>query len=146
MFVCYCYICLFVLLGFFLMLAFWGFFKRRTQHIFINNYVGVRLRDRSYQLHISVLVPEPERSPMISAPIWNRSPSLVLFVFIFIKHILSLISCISFQPVLHDWCNKGRGLCYPVWDAGYKRTLAVNRKKVAHVAAAGFLSHYQNGP
>ena len=21
---------------------------------------------------------------------------------------------ISFQPVHHDWCNKGRGMCYPV--------------------------------
>ena len=22
-----------------------------------------------------------------------------------------------FQPVLHDWCNKGYGMCYPVfWD------------------------------
>ena len=21
---------------------------------------------------------------------------------------------ISFQPVLHDWCNKGRGMCNPV--------------------------------
>ena len=20
----------------------------------------------------------------------------------------------AFQPVLHDWCNKGRGMCYPV--------------------------------
>ena len=20
----------------------------------------------------------------------------------------------SFQPVLHDWCNKGRGMCYPL--------------------------------
>ena len=20
----------------------------------------------------------------------------------------------SFQPVLHDWCNKDRGMCYPV--------------------------------
>ena len=20
----------------------------------------------------------------------------------------------SFQPVLHDWCNKGCGMCYPV--------------------------------
>ena len=19
-----------------------------------------------------------------------------------------------FQPVLHDWCNNGRGMCYPV--------------------------------
>ena len=24
------------------------------------------------------------------------------------------LSCFSFQPVLHDWCNKGRGMCYPV--------------------------------
>ena len=22
--------------------------------------------------------------------------------------------CVSFQPVLHDWCNKGHGVCYPV--------------------------------
>ena len=20
----------------------------------------------------------------------------------------------AIQPVLHDWCNKGRGMCYPV--------------------------------
>ena len=25
-----------------------------------------------------------------------------------------LITDDSFQPVLHDWCNKGRGMCYPV--------------------------------
>ena len=23
------------------------------------------------------------------------------------------LSYFSFQPVLHDWCNKGRGMCYP---------------------------------
>ena len=21
----------------------------------------------------------------------------------------------SFQPVLHNWCNKGRGMCHPVY-------------------------------
>ena len=26
----------------------------------------------------------------------------------------SPLSYFSFQPVLHDWCNKGRGMCYPV--------------------------------
>ena len=31
----------------------------------------------------------------------------------------------SFQPVLHDWCNKGRGM----WDDAYKITLAANRKE-----------------
>ena len=24
------------------------------------------------------------------------------------------LSYFSFQPVFHDWCNKGRGMCYPV--------------------------------
>ena len=24
------------------------------------------------------------------------------------------LSYFSFQPVLHDWCNKGSGMCYPV--------------------------------
>ena len=27
---------------------------------------------------------------------------------------VDLLSYFSFQPVLHDWCNKGRGMCYPV--------------------------------
>ena len=25
------------------------------------------------------------------------------------------ISYFSFQPVLHNWCNKGHGMCYPVY-------------------------------
>ena len=24
------------------------------------------------------------------------------------------LSYFSFHPVVHDWCNKGRGMCYPV--------------------------------
>ena len=24
------------------------------------------------------------------------------------------LSYFLFQPVFHDWCNKGRGMCYPV--------------------------------
>ena len=63
-----------------------------------------------------------------------------------ILHGVDPLSYFSFQPVLHDWCNKGRGMCYPVWDVAYKRTLAVISERVVHVAAAGFLSHYQNGP
>ena len=35
------------------------------------------------------------------------------------------LSYFSFQPVLHDWCNKGCGM----WDDAYKRTLAVNQKE-----------------
>ena len=31
-----------------------------------------------------------------------------------ILHGVNPLSYFSFQPVLHDWCNKGRGMCYPV--------------------------------
>ena len=31
-----------------------------------------------------------------------------------ILHGVDPFSYFSFQPVLHDWCNKGRGMCYPV--------------------------------
>ena len=26
------------------------------------------------------------------------------------------LSYFSFQPVLHDWCNKDRGICHPVCE------------------------------
>ena len=35
------------------------------------------------------------------------------------------LSYFSFQPVLHDWCNKGCS----VRDGAYKRTLDANRKE-----------------
>ena len=31
-----------------------------------------------------------------------------------ILHGVDPLSYFSFQPVLHDWCNKGRCMCYPV--------------------------------
>ena len=31
-----------------------------------------------------------------------------------ILHGVNPLSYFSFQPVLHDWCNKGRGMCCPV--------------------------------
>ena len=31
-----------------------------------------------------------------------------------ILHGVGPLSYFSFQPVLHDWCNKDRGMCYPV--------------------------------
>ena len=46
-----------------------------------------------------------------------------------ILHGVDILSYFSIQPVLHDWCNKGYGMCYPVWDDAYKSTLAANRKE-----------------
>ena len=31
-----------------------------------------------------------------------------------ILHGVDPSSCFLFQPVLHDWCNKGHGMCYSV--------------------------------
>ena len=31
-----------------------------------------------------------------------------------IFHGVDPLNYFSFLPVLHDWCNKGRGMCYPV--------------------------------
>ena len=39
------------------------------------------------------------------------------------------LSYLSFQPVLHDWCNKDRGILSCLWDDAYKRTLAANQKE-----------------
>ena len=39
------------------------------------------------------------------------------------------LSYFPFQPVLHDWCTKGRGMCNCLCHYAYKRTLAVNRKE-----------------
>ena len=35
-------------------------------------------------------------------------------VFVWAPVVFWPLSYFSFQPVLHDWCNKGHGMCYPV--------------------------------
>ena len=47
----------------------------------------------------------------------------------------------SFQPALHESCNKDSGMCYHVCEMVHiKEHLQLTRERVAHVAAAGFLS------
>ena len=43
-----------------------------------------------------------------------QSSLMVQWVVGLILHGVDPLSYFSFQPVLHDWCNKGRGTCYPV--------------------------------
>ena len=43
-----------------------------------------------------------------------ESSLMVRWVIGSILHGVDPLSYFSFQPVLHDWCNKGRGMCYPV--------------------------------
>ena len=54
---------------------------------------------------------------------WNQGPGrsseverslMVRWVVGSILHGVDPLSYFSFQPVLHDWCNKGHGMCYLV--------------------------------
>ena len=38
------------------------------------------------------------------------------------------LSYLLLQPVLHNWCNKGHGMCYPVCGMMHIKTLAANQK------------------
>ena len=46
--------------------------------------------------------------------IHNSTSLMVRWVVGSILHGVDPLSYFSFQPVLHDWCNKGRGMWYPV--------------------------------
>ena len=46
------------------------------------------------------------------------------------------LSYLSFQSKLHDWCNKGRGMCYPVCGILHIKEPLLLIERVAHVAAA----------
>ena len=54
------------------------------------------------------------------------------------------LSYFSFQPVLNDWCNNSRGMCYPVCGMMYIKEPLLLIGNVAHAAAAGFLSRYMS--
>ena len=52
------------------------------------------------------------------------------------------LSYFSFQPVLHDWCNKGCGMCYPICGVVHIKEPLLLIERVAHVAEAGFLTEW----
>ena len=43
-----------------------------------------------------------------------------------------------FQPVLHDWCNKGRGMCYPVCGMLHIKEPLLLIEKSSHCGSSGF--------
>ena len=49
------------------------------------------------------------------------------------------LSYFSFQPVIHDWCNKGCGMCYPVCGIVYI-------KEPLLLIGVVPLARYLNGP
>ena len=56
------------------------------------------------------------------------------------------LSYFSFQPVLHDWCNKGCGMYDPVCGMMHLKEPLLRVGKVAPVAAAGFLTRCLSRP
>ena len=70
-----------------------------------------------------------------------------------VTHLVQLIyvvrSCrspdFSFQPVLHDWCNKGRGMYYPVCGMIHIKEPLLLIEKSSPCGGSGFLSRYLSG-
>ena len=59
-------------------------------------------------IHITLLAARSEMLPRgKSIRSWSDGSSDRSFM-------VDPLSYFSFQPVLHDWCNKGHGMCYPV--------------------------------
>ena len=44
----------------------------------------------------------------------------------------------SFQPVLHDWCNKGCGMCFPVWVMVHIKEPLLLIRKSSPCGCSGF--------
>ena len=44
----------------------------------------------------------------------------------------------SFQPVLHDWCNKGCGMCYPVCGMVHIKEPLLSLDKSSLCGGSGF--------
>ena len=54
------------------------------------------------------------------------------------------LSYFSFQPVFHDWCNKGRGMCYLVCGMVHIKEPLLHIGKSSPCGGSGFLSRYPN--
>ena len=56
-----------------------------------------------------------------------------------ILHGVDSLSYFSLQPVLHDWCNKGCGMCYPVCGMVYIKDPLLLIDKSSLCGGSGFL-------
>ena len=57
------------------------------------------------------------------------------------------LNYLSFQSMLHNWCDKGHSIYYPVCWMVHTKSHTANRKEhLNKVMAVGFLSHNLSGP
>ena len=63
-----------------------------------------------------------------------------------VKHSFIQLSYFSFQPVLHDWFNKGRGMYYPICGMMHIKEPLLLIGKSSLYGGSGFLSRYLSCP
>ena len=56
------------------------------------------------------------------------------------------LSYFLFQPVFHDWCNKGRGMCYPVCGMVHIKEPLLLIGKSSPCGGSGFPLSLSEGP
>ena len=75
--------------------------------------------------------------------IWWFQPCMGARCTSMVKHLLMghhIDLSFSFQPELHNWCNKVHGMCYAsLWNSEYKRTLLLIKKNSLRSGSSGFL-------
>ena len=47
------------------------------------------------------------------------------------------LSYFSLKPVLHDWCNKGHGMCYPLCGMGHIKEPLLTIEKSSPCGSSG---------
>ena len=70
-------------------------------------------------------------------PLYERS-LMVRWVVGSILHGVDPLRYFSFQPVLHDWCNKGRGMRYPVCGMVHIKEPLLLIRKTGLCGGSGF--------
>ena len=63
-----------------------------------------------------------------------------------ILHGVDTLRYFSFQPVIHDWRNKRRDMCYPVFGIMYIKEALLLIGNSTLCGGSGFLSRYLSGP
>ena len=107
-----------------------------TDAVHLHNRRQTPLRTRQGQLRSSVLRPSEVRGAGRSSEV-ERS-LMVRWVVGSILHGVDPLSYFSFQPVLHNWCNKGRGMCYPVCGMVHIKELLLLIVKSSLCGGSGF--------
>ena len=90
--------------------TFMSYNGQQDQQIYLKYISGIScfaVRQRNPSLQIQELVLALQRSGGKSVRSWCDGSSDR-------STIVDPLSYFSFQLVLHDWCTKGRGMCYPV--------------------------------